>query len=157
MAAVLRREGACAIAQTVAQLMRQAGLRARMARRYQANTNSPRDWPVPHHVLGRQFRSARPHAVWMAGSRTCPLMKTGCIWPAWGIWRPSKMAQPLSCTVLDRAAARHRPPAAMLHHSERGSQYAATAQARVARYGMTAIVSQNGTAGIMRASSQATP
>ena len=49
-------------------------------------------------------------------------------------------------TALDRAVARHRPPAGVLHHSDRGSPYAAAASpARLARYGMTPSRSRKGT------------
>ena len=48
-------------------------------------------------------------------------------------------------TALDRAVARHRPPAGVLHPADRGSQYAAAAyQARLARYGMTPSMSRKG-------------
>ncbi|MDA8200550.1 MAG: IS3 family transposase [Thermaerobacter sp.] len=115
MAAVLRREGACAIAQTVAQLMRQAGLRARMARRYQANTNSPRDWPVPHHVLGRQFRSARPHAVWMAGITYMPPDEDGLYLASLGDLATqqdgptAELHGPGPCSGAPSSAGRHAP------------------------------------------------
>jgi len=66
IAAVLRREGDCVSVKTVAQLMRQAGLRARVARRYKATTNSRHDFPVAENVLNRQFTTPQPHAVWMA-------------------------------------------------------------------------------------------
>ena len=48
-------------------------------------------------------------------------------------------------TALDRAVARHRPPAGVLHPSDRGSPYAAAAYpARLARYGMTPSMSRKG-------------
>lgn len=57
----------------------------------------------------------------------------------------TRMTQDLTVTALDRAGARHRPPAGVLHHSDRGSQYAAYAyQDRLARYGMTARMSRTG-------------
>lgn len=46
--------------------------------------------------------------------------------------------QDLVLTALDRAVARHRPPAGVLHHADRGSPYTAAAYpARLVRYGMT--------------------
>jgi putative transposase len=59
-----------------------------------------------------------------------------------------RMTQALTWTALDRAVARHRPPVGVLHHSDRGSQYAAAADpARRARYGMTARRSRKGHGG----------
>jgi len=154
IAAVLRREGDCVSVKTVAQLMRQAGLRARVARRYKATTNSRHDFPVAENVLNRQFTTPQPHAVWMADITYVPTDE-GWLYLAtledlatrqivgWAC--DSRMTQALTLTALDRAVARHRPPAGVLHHSDRGSQYAAAAyQARLARYGMTTSMSRKG-------------
>ncbi len=46
--------------------MRQAGLRARVARRYNATTDSGHGLPVADNVLARQFTATQPHATWMA-------------------------------------------------------------------------------------------
>lgn len=153
--AVLRREGDCVSVKTVAQLMRQAGLRARVARRYKATPNSRHDFPVADNLLGRQFQTARPHAVWMADITYVPTDE-GWVYLATledlatrqivGGACASRMTPALTLTAPDRAVARHRPPAGVLHHSDRGSQYAAAAyHARLARSGMTASMSRQGT------------
>ncbi len=64
--AVLQRAGERIARKTVAQLMRQAGLRARVTRRYQATTYSGHGGPVADHGLARQFTATQPHATWMA-------------------------------------------------------------------------------------------
>ena len=57
----------------------------------------------------------------------------------------ARMTQDLVLQALDRAVRRHRPPAGVLHHSDRGSQYAATAyQRRLDQYGMVASMSRKG-------------
>jgi transposase InsO family protein len=55
----------------------------------------------------------------------------------WAVDR--RMTQDLVLRALDRAVTHSRPPAGVLHHSDRGSQYAAAAyQERLQQYGMTA-------------------
>ncbi len=152
--AVLRRAGDRLGVKTVAQLMRQAGLRARVARRYKATTYSGHGLPVADNVLARRFTAAQPPATWMADI-TYVATDEGWLYLAsledlatrqivgWAV--DARMTQDLVLTALDRAVARHRPPAGVLHHSDRGSQYAAAAyQARLARYGMTPSMSRKG-------------
>ena len=50
----------------MARLRRQAGLRARVTRRYQAPPSSGHAWPVADNVLARQFTATQPHATGMA-------------------------------------------------------------------------------------------
>ncbi len=153
-AAVLQRAGARIAVKPVAPRMRHAGLRARVTRRYKATTASGPGGPVADNVLARQFTAPQPHATWMAdityvatddGGRY--LARLEDLAPrqivGWAVDTP--MTQDLGLTALDRAVARHRAPAGVLHHSDRGSQYAAaTYQARLARYGMTPSMSRKG-------------
>lgn len=101
--------------------------------------------------------SSRPpsrNAVWMAD---IPYIATDDGWlylatledratrpiVGWAL-EPSR-TQALTLAALDRAVARHRPPAGLWHHSDRGSQYAAHAYpGRLARYGMTSSLSRKG-------------
>ena len=137
--------------------MVQAGLRARGARRYKATTYSGHGLPVADNVLARQFTTTRPHAVWTAAITYMPTDEGGLYLatlqdlatrPIVGWALEARMTQGLTMTALDRAVARHRPPAGVLPHSDRGSQYAADAyQARLARYGMTASMRRQGNCG----------
>ena len=64
-----------------------------------------------------------------------------------GALEPS-LTQALTLAARDRAVARHRPRAGVLHHSDRGRQDAAHAdQVRLARYGMTSSMSRKGHGG----------
>lgn len=57
----------------------------------------------------------------------------------------ARMTQDLTLRALDQAYRRQRPPAGVLHHSDRGSQYAAAAyQARLQTYGMEGSMSRKG-------------
>lgn len=128
--------------------MRQAGLRARAARRDTATPHSHHDVPVAEHVIGRPFRTARPPAVGMADIPYGPTAD-GWVYLATrhlvGGACKSRMTQARTLTALDRAVARHRPPAGVRQHADRGSQYAAAADpARLARTGMPASMSRTG-------------
>ena len=63
--AVLRQTGERIAQKTVARMMRDAGLRSRVVRKYKATTNSRHAHPVAENVLNRQFVAERPHQVWM--------------------------------------------------------------------------------------------
>lgn len=134
--------------------MRDQQLRSRVVRKYKATTNSRHDYPVAANRLNQQFVADRPHAVWMGDITYIP---TGEGWlylatledlytrqiVGWAMG--PRMTQELVLQALDRAVQRHRPPAGVLHHSDRGSQYAATAyQQRLAAYGMVASMSRKG-------------
>ncbi|WP_274532452.1 IS3 family transposase [Sulfobacillus thermosulfidooxidans] len=152
--AVLRREGERIRQKTVARLMHDHRLRSRVTRKYKATTNSRHTLPVHENVLNQTFTADRPHAVWMADITYIPT-EEGWLYLAsledlytrkivgWAVDR--RMTQDLVLRALDRAVRHSRPPAGVLHHSDRGSQYAATAyQERLKQYGMTASMSRKG-------------
>ncbi len=63
---LLDRGHACCV-NTVAKLMRNAGLRAKTKKKFIATTNSNHDRPVAKNVLNRQFDSPqRPNEVWLS-------------------------------------------------------------------------------------------
>ena len=63
--AVLRHTGERIAQKTVARIMRGAGLRSRVRRKYKATTHSRHSHPVADNVLNRKFMAERPHQVWM--------------------------------------------------------------------------------------------
>lgn len=116
--AVLRQAGERITQKTVARLMREAGLRSRVVKKYKATTNSRNAHPVAENVLNRQI------VGWALGER---------------------MTQDLVIQAFDQAVARYQAPEGVLHHSDRGSQYAAQAyRARLADNHMTASMSRKG-------------
>jgi transposase InsO family protein len=154
IAAQLRRDGERIAVKTVARVMQALGLRSCVARRYKATTQSAHGFPVAENVLAQQFTADRRHAVWMADI-TYVRTDEGWLYLASledlatrqivGWATGARMTQALTLAALDHAVARHRPPAGVLHHSDRGSQYAAhTYQARLARYGMAGSMSRKG-------------
>ena len=152
--APLRRDGDRVGTKTVAQLMQQHGMRSRVVRRYKATTHSRPRFPVADNVLAPQFVATRPHEVWMADITYVPTAE-GWLYVASledldtrkivGWAAGSRMTQDLVLAALDQAVQRYRPPAGVLHHADRGSQYAARDdQARLARYHLRGSMSRKG-------------
>jgi transposase InsO family protein len=116
-------------------LLHQAGLSQRRRRRYRpvSLTDSHHDLPVsPNRLLG-QSQPLRPDAVWVAD---IPDVETdeGWLYVAGVLDRCTRrcigwamsdsLATTLPMTALDMALTHRRPPPGLLHHSDRGVQYA---------------------------------
>ena len=117
----------------VARLMRLHGIAAKQTRRFKATTDSKHTLPVAENVLSRQFTPAAPDTVWSADITYIPTQQ-GWLYLAVVMDLFSRrivgwsMKKTLACSlVLDalKMALRGRSPGAgLLHHSDRGSQYA---------------------------------
>lgn len=117
----------------VARLMRENGIRAKYARRYKVTTDSDHSEPVAPNLLARRFDVAEPDRVWTA-DMTYIRTREGWLYLAvivdlfsrrvvgWSM--SSRIDAQLSVTALRRALRSRRPPPGLLHHSDRGSQYA---------------------------------
>ncbi len=117
----------------VARLMRKHGLRARRRRRFKATTDSKHTLPVAENVLERQFEVAVPDASW-AADITYVWTRQGWLYLAvvmdlfsrrivgWSM--RETMERSLVISALEMALRARRPPPGLLHHSDRGSQYA---------------------------------
>ncbi len=136
----------------VERLMREHGIRARHKRRYRATTDSRHSLPVAPNVLDRQFNQAMPNAAW-ATDITYIATAEGWLYLAvvldlfdrsvvgWSI-KP-RMTTDIVIDALTMAWFRRRPAAGLVHHSDRGSQYASGAyQAKLAEYGMVCSMSR---------------
>jgi len=138
----------------VARLMREDGLRARATRRFQVTTNSRHGFPVAKNVLARRFEWDRPNQAWVTDityvwtdegwlylSAVIDLFGRRVI--AWGV--SETLAASTSCSVLQQAVASRRPPAGLIHHSDRGVQYACDDYQRSLRqHGITCSMSRKG-------------
>lgn len=119
----------------VARLMRIAGLRARKRRLYKVTTtNSKHNYPVAPNTLNRQFWAEGPNEKWV-GDITYIQTREGWLYLAAILdiysrkvvgWAMDKnMEQELVASALRMAATQRRPGEGVLHHTDRGSQYAA--------------------------------
>jgi putative transposase len=129
----LRAEGVCVGRNRVIRLMRLEGLRARRSRRFRVTTDSAHASPVAPNRLRRQFTVAAPNRVW-AGDVTYLETAEGWLYLAVlldlyarrvvGWATRATLDTDLPCAALHLALGTRRPPAGLLHHSDRGSQYA---------------------------------
>jgi transposase InsO family protein len=137
----------------VARLMRRAGMVVRPRRRYKATTNSNHDHPVAPNVLNREFTATRPNEKWLTDITYVPT-RQGWLYLAVVLdvysrlivgWALDKtLDQSLVLRALRMALVHRCPPSGLLHHSDRGSQYAAHAYQQVLKaHGVT--VSMSGT------------
>ena len=132
--AALVASGARACRNTVAKVMREQGIRSKLRRRFVARTtDSSHPHAVAENLLGRDFAAAAPDRKWACDITYVPTGQ-GWLYLAVVIDLCSRrvvgrsMAEHLRaelCTDALRAALRDRRPAAgLLHHSDRGVQYA---------------------------------
>lgn len=117
----------------VARLMRLAGLKGRRRRRYKITTQSRHNWPVAPNLLSRNFLATAPNQKWLSD---ITYVRTGQGWlflaaildlysrlvVGWAI--ESYLTDRLTLKALQMALNRRRPLPGILHHSDRGSQYA---------------------------------
>jgi transposase InsO family protein len=120
----------------VARLMREAGIRAKGARKYKATTDSKHALPVSPNLLERKFTVEARNEVWVSDI-TYLWTRQGWMYLAVIIdlfsrrvvgWSLSeRMTADLVCGALDSAVAKRQPGPGLLFHSDRGSQYASRA------------------------------
>lgn len=150
----LRRRGYTASKGRVERLMREHGIHARHKRRYRVTTDSKHGLPVAANLLDRNFAPAAPNRVWTADI-TYLWTDEGWLYLAvvldlfnrevigWSL-KP-RMTTDLITDALTMAWFRRRPAPGVLHHSDRGSQYASKAyQDKLTEFGMTCSMSRKG-------------
>jgi transposase InsO family protein len=153
--AQLRREGHRCNHKRVARLMRQEGLTGcRSRKRRVCTTDSNHDQPVaPNRLLGRSAPS-RPNEVWVTDITYVPTVEGWLFLAAvmdlysrqivgWSVWESLAADGPLQ--ALKRALVSRRYPQAVIHHSDRGVQYACHAyRAELTSRGLVASMSRRG-------------
>jgi putative transposase len=138
----------------VARLMRKCGIKARRRRKYQVTTDSKHNFPVAENLLAREFFSAGPNQVW-ASDITYIWTLEGWLYLAAVIDLHSRMVVGWSMSErLDRslvldglsmAVGRRNPGPGLIHHSDRGSQYASNDyQAALLEHKMLCSMSRKG-------------
>lgn len=117
----------------VARLMREAGIQGKMARRkHPQTTQSDDSHCVAPNLLNRQFKVKEANKVWLTDI-TYIETKEGYLYTAGvldlgsrqlvGLAMADHMRTELVLQALDMAIVQQQPPAGLLHHSDRGSQY----------------------------------
>lgn len=139
----------------IGRLMREHGLQSHKRRRWRVvTTDSRHAHLVAPNVLERDFKAAAPNQKWLA-DLTCVPTDEGWLYVALVLdlfarklvgWAMSDtMPQELTLCALDVALGWRDPAAGLLHHSDRGSQYAAQDyQKKLAARGITVSMSRKG-------------
>jgi len=153
--AELKKEGWQCSRKRVARLMREAHLRSvRQRKRRVQTTQSKHSYPVAVNVLNRQFEAQRPNQKWVSDMTYIPT-QNGWLYLAAVLdlfsrrivgWAMSATCDAtLVQNALQMALSERQPTADLLHHSDRGSQYAAHAyQALLAQHAITVSMSRKG-------------
>lgn len=114
-------------------LMKEAHVRVRQRKKYKVTTHSNHNQPVFDNLLDRQFNVAQIDQVYAAdityvwtaeGWLYLGVVIDLCSRKVVGWSMSSRMNAQLVCDALNMAIWRRRPPAGLIHHSDRGSQYA---------------------------------
>jgi putative transposase len=151
---VLKKQGIQVSEKTVARIMKELGLKSRTVKKYKATTNSKHNWPTADNILDQQFTASAPNKVWMTDITYIPTdegwlylasVMDLCTRKIVGFHMDERMTKSLVLKALDQAHRFQRPGRELLHHSDRGSQYASIEyQERLKDYGMTGSMSRKG-------------
>lgn len=152
--AVLKQNGLACCVNTVAKIMRQDGLAAKIRRRFKLTTDSSHGLPTAPNRLARRFKRSRPNEAWV-GDITFIATGEGWLYLATELdlysrrivgWAMSpRLDATLVGTALRMALSRRRPPSGLIHHSDRGCQYASqTFRQQLSAHGLLASMSRTG-------------
>jgi len=118
----------------VARLMKEAGLRSKVAKKFKATTNSKHKHPIAPNLLNQDFTTDSPNRIWVSDityiwtdegwlylATTMDLYSRAVV--GWSM--DSRMKSDLVVNALNMALGIREPTAGLIHHSDRGVQYAA--------------------------------
>jgi transposase InsO family protein len=150
----LRVQGRSISRKRVVRLMSEENLRPRLKRRFVHTTQSKHDRPAAPNVLERSFEVGAPNKTW-ASDITYLHTRRGWAYLAVVLdlgtrkvvgWQVGPtMEESLVLGALNQAVELRDPPAGLVHHSDRGIQYAAHAyQQLLAEHGIICSMSRRG-------------
>lgn len=138
----------------IARLRKAMGIRCKQKRKFKTTTNSTHTLPIADNLLERRFTVTRPNRVWVTDITFIP---TGEGWlylagikdlftcEIVGHAMGERMTQDLVGKALFRAVQTQHPPAGLIHHSDRGSQYCAHDYRKLLeQFGMRVSLSRKG-------------
>ena len=153
--AELERQGVHAGKTRVERVMREEGLQGKVKRRFRTTTDSNHALPVAPNTLEREFDVAGPDQVWAGDITFISMASGGFLYLAvildlfsrrvvgWAL--ADHMRSELVLSALDMALGARVPAPDLLHHSDRGCQYASSAyRAKLAALGIQVSMSRRG-------------
>jgi len=140
---------------TVAKIMQKQGLQAKGSKRFKPiTTDSKYGQPVADNLLQRDFTATAPNQKWVADITYIPT-RAGRLYLAvvldvfspmvvgWSV--ADHLRADLVCEALHQAIGKRKPDAGLIHHSDRGVQYASGSyQDLLDVYGITCSMSRKG-------------
>jgi len=117
-------------------LMKKADVQVRHRKKYKVTTNSNHKQPVFDNLVQRQFDVSKPDQVYAAdvtyiwtqeGGLYLAVVIDLCSRKVVGWSMSSRMKAQLVCDAMKMAIWQRKPKAGLIHHSDRGSQYASQA------------------------------
>jgi transposase InsO family protein len=150
----LKADGFCCGRHRVARIMRQAGLKAVVARRFRVTTDSGHKLPVAENLLDQDFGAPQANVKW-ASDITYIWTREGWLYLAvvldlfsrrivgWSM-QPT-LERSIVLDALQAALNQRQTRTTLLHHSDRGSQYASGEyQQLLCEQGITCSMSRRG-------------
>jgi transposase InsO family protein len=139
---------------TVARIMRENGIKSKTAKKFKVTTDSRHRRPVAENVLNRDFEVQQANQVWLADI-TYVWTREGWLYLAavedlysrkvvgWSMSK--RLTRCLVTDALEMAIDRRFPGEGLMHHSDRGSQYASEDYQRLlSKHGITCSMSRKG-------------
>jgi transposase InsO family protein len=153
----LQKEGTRCGKKRVERLMRENDIRAKQSKKFKpVTTESKHDHPVAPNILDRRFYWDQPNQAWVTDLTYIPT-EEGWLYLAaimdlfsrrivgWAMG--DRISRHLPLRAFDMAVQRRRPPRGLIHHSDRGSQYASgDYQKKLKKHGMVCSMSRKGCA-----------
>ena len=150
----LRRHGDRVGRKRVARLMRTGKFVARVKRRFRKTTDSNHGFAIAPNLLKRNFHVSAPNSVWAADITYLPT-REGWLYLAVVLdlfsrrvvgWAMAEhLRAELAISALRMALARRRPKRGLIHHSDRGVQYACDDYRAILRaHGILSCMSRKG-------------
>lgn len=150
----LRLRGFPASKERVERLMQENGIKAKHKRRFKVTTDSKHNLPIAPNLLDRNFTPDAPNQAWTSDI-TYLWTDEGWLYLAividlfnrevvgWSL-KP-RMTADIVTDALTMAWFRRKPAAGLIHHSDRGSQYASHLfRSKLKEYGMVCSMSRKG-------------
>jgi putative transposase len=152
---LLQREGWIVSERLVGKLMKENGLRSCVSKKFRVTTtDSNHTQPIAPNVLNQNFTTTAPNKVWVTDITYVPC-REGRLYLASVMdlftrkivgWKlADRMTTDLVLAALDQAYKALKPSEGLIHHSDRGSQYASEEyRAKLQQYHMQASMSRKG-------------
>jgi putative transposase len=148
-------QGMAVCVNTVARYMRQERISSKIKRRFRVQTtDSGHDCPVAPNLLERKFEASRPNEKWCSDITYVPTQEgflyVAAVVDLWsrkivGWAMADHLRGELCVEALKMAIERRRPEEGLLHHSDRGVQYACMEYRELLEsHGMIASMSRTG-------------